>query len=114
MAQVYSVRLFTAPSVSGGPTTVYVAPAGFRTIVRTLTIVWGNVTLSDLDAWVQLGDLTKIVRKAFTGGGSNPDVIGGHVLWVGHMALNPGDELQVQTADGTVDFAGSGYQLSLP
>jgi hypothetical protein len=111
---VYSRRLFSVPSFSGGPFTAFTAPAGFTTVVKTITIVWGDVTLSDLDAWVQLLDLTKLTRITIHGGSSVPEVIGGALLWNGSMAMDEADELQIQTADGTCDFAASGYALSLP
>lgn len=114
MSSVYSRRLFSAPSSTGGPTTVFTAPAGFTTVVKCITIVWGDVAVSGLDAWVQLLDGTKLVRRTLTFPGSDPAYIGGSLLWYGHMAMDADDTLSVQTASGTADFAASGYALSLP
>jgi hypothetical protein len=111
---VYTKRLFVAPGFSGGPTTVFSSPAGVVTVVTCITIVWGDVTLSDLDAWVQLSDLTKILRQTLHGGSSVPTVIGGSMIWYGRFALTEAEELQVQTADGTADFSATGYELALP
>jgi hypothetical protein len=113
MGSVYTERFFRAPSVTGGPFTVFTCPAGIRAVVKTITIVWGDTALSGLDAWVQEDDLTKLARITLATG-LTPMTIGGSQLWYGTMALEPGDSLAVQTASGTADFHASGYLLTLP
>lgn len=115
MAQVYSAKLFEAPSFSGGPTTFYTVPAGYLAVVRCITIVHGNVIASGLDAWVQTDSLTKLVRSVVQiGTAPEPDWYGGTDLYAGWWALNAGEELQCQTAYGTVDIFCSGHLLTLP
>ena len=111
---VYSQRLFSAPGFSGAAVVQFTAPTGFRTVVKTLTAVWGDVTISGLDCWVQLADGAKIFRRTITATLSDPDEAGGSLLWYGGIALEAGETLATQTAEGTVDFIGSGYLLSLP
>lgn len=113
MAPVHSERLFSAPSVSGGPYTVYTAPAGYVVSVKCITIVWGDTAVSGLDAWVQLPDLTKLTRVTLATG-LTPETIGGRQLDYGQYGLNAGESLQVQTASGTCDFHASGFLLALP
>lgn len=114
MAAVYSAKLFTAPAFTGAATLQYIAPMNFRTVVKTISIAWGDVAVSGLDAWVQLQDLTKLCRRTITFPGSDPAYIGGSFVFYGTWVLNPLDELYTQTAAGTADFYCSGYQLTLP
>ncbi|MFZ0168862.1 MAG: hypothetical protein WAL64_05495 [Candidatus Dormiibacterota bacterium] len=114
MAAVYSSRLFRAPAVSGGPTTEFIAPETFRTVVKCISLVWGDVTGSGLDAWVQTQDLTKLVRDTWASTFSEVQNFGGCSVYWGEWVLDPLDELQVQTAAGTCDIWASGYLLSLP
>lgn len=114
MAALYSTRFLSLPSLSGGPSSPYTVPAGYRAVVRTMSIVWGDVTLSDLDAWVQTADLTKLCRITLHGGSSVPQVIGGCLISNGRWVLDEGDTLEGQTADGTVDIHVAGYLLSAP
>lgn len=93
---------------------VYTVPLGFRAVVKTLSIVWGDVAVSGLDAWVQLPDLTKLIRRTLTFPGSDPQYIGGSLVSFASWVLNEGDTLAVQTAAGTADFHGSGFLLALP
>lgn len=114
MAAVFSTKLFEAPAFSGGPVTQYICPMTFRTVVRTISIVFGNVTISGMDAWVQTQSLTKLCRAVYFTTLSNPTNNGGTMVFNGRWVLDPGDELQTQTVAGTVDFYASGYQLTLP
>lgn len=111
---VYSTRFASAPAVTGGPFVAYTVPAGYLAVVKDMSIVWGDVIASGVDAWFQTDDLTKLWRYtwAFTLG--TPTNFGGTAAWWGMKVLTAGEELQVQTAAGTVDFAASGYLLQLP
>jgi hypothetical protein len=111
---VYSTGFFRAASVSGGPSTEYVVPAGYVAVVKCISIVWGDLLISGLDAWVQTQDLAKLVRYTYQTPPAAPDNIGGCFVQEGVWTLNNGDELQVQTALGTCDFTASGYLLTLP
>lgn len=111
---VYTARLFTAPAFSGGPVVQYTAPAGFLTVVTCIAIVWGNALVSGLDAWVQLSDLTKLLRVTQSAGLQDSEIYGGSLVQEGRWAVLAGETLATQTADGTVDFYATGYQLSLP
>lgn len=115
MANVYTRRFFRAPGFSGGPTSLYVVPAGVQAVVKTITIVHGDVVGSGLDAWVQTLDLVKLARSTINITLSpQPNWYGGTDLYYGTWALDPGDELQAQTVAGTVDFYVSGFELDLP
>lgn len=115
MSQLYSRQFFEAPSFSGAATTFYVVPAGYLAVVRCITIVHGDVLGSGLDAWVQTDSLTKLVRSTINIGLSpQPNWYGGTDLYAGWWAVNAGEELQCQTAAGTVDIYCSGHLLTLP
>ena len=109
---LYSARLFTAPSFSGGPSEVFTTPDGLLAVVRTISIVYGDVTVSGLDAWVQYSDLTKLVRATFAEGLTA--TIGGVSLFNGHWGVPAGETLSIQTVAGTADFHASGYLLTAP
>lgn len=113
MANVHSRRLFSAPGFSGGPTAEFTCPAGVVCSVKCVAIVWGDVAVSGLDAWVMLDDLTKLTRVTLATGIS-PSVIGGRQLDYGMWVLNPAESLSCQTATGTCDFYCSGFLLDLP
>jgi len=114
MSAVYSTRFLTLPSFTGGPSAAFTVPAGFRCVVRTISIVWGNITLSDLDAWVQTADLTKLTRISINGGSSDPRVNGGADIVDARYVLDEGDTLAAQAAHGTVDVHVAGYLLATP
>jgi hypothetical protein len=115
VAAVYSRKLFTYPSASGGPFLAYTAPEFFVTVVRTISIVWGDVAVSGLDAWVQVADGTKLVRRTLQSvPDPDPMYVGGCAVYDGRWVLDAFDTLSVQTASGTADFAAGGYALSLP
>lgn len=114
MSRVYSTQLAAAPSFTGGPTTVYTVPSGIRAVVRTVSIVWGNLTLSGLDVWVQNDSLVKLCRRTVSVGFQDYLNQGGCDVFTGWWVLNESEELQFQTTSGTVDIYVSGHELALP
>ena len=114
MAAVYSKQFCSSAGVTGGPFTVYTCPPGRLAVVKSMTIVWGDVVASGADAWFQTDDLTKLTRYAWGFTLATPTNFGGDQHRWGSWVLNPGQELQIQTAAGTMDFAASGYELALP
>ncbi len=108
---IFSNRLFSAPAFSGGPTLQYAAPVGTTVVVHTISIVWGVVLITGLDAWVQLQDLTKLCRVTRIGL-PPPDPQGGTVVFPGRWVLAGGDTLSAQTGVGTCDIFCSGYVLT--
>lgn len=111
MSNVYSAKLFSAPSTSGGPSIAYIVPMSRVVVVRTITIVWGDIVGSGLDAWVQTADLCKLVRYTWAFTPSTPTNLGGTVTYDLHHVLTFPDHLAVQTAAGTCDIYCSGYEL---
>jgi hypothetical protein len=107
---VYSRRLFTAPSFSGGPTVLYTPPAGFVAVIKTISMVWGDISVSELDAWLQYDDLTKLVRHSEDAVGD----IDTCIVFDGSWVVEPGQTIAAQAASGTLDIHGSGYELTLP
>lgn len=92
----------------------FICPTSFRAVVRTISIAWGDVSVSGLDAWVHLNDLTKLARRTITFPGPDPAYIGGSFTFDGRWVLEPLESLFTQTAAGTCDFYVSGYLLMLP
>jgi hypothetical protein len=111
---VYSTQFVDLPAFSGGPFPAYAVPAGKLAVVKDMRIVFGEVTISGVDAWFQDNALTKLWRYAWFVSLGSPTNHGGTSAWWGMAVLNAGDVLQVQTAAGTVDFSASGYLLDLP
>lgn len=114
MASVYSKRLLQQPSASGGPHLAYTVPAGVRAFVRCISIVWGDVTVSGLDAWVQDNSGAKLVRRTIALGTVDYEDLGGCDVFYGAWLYDAGETLSVQCATGTADFLASGYELALP
>jgi len=114
LSSVYSERFIAAPGFSGGPTTQYVVPTGYRAVVKDFRITWGNIIASGLDAWFQDDGLTKFLRYSWAFTVSTPTNFGGTLQAWGAVVLEAGTELQVQTASGTADFSAAGYLLALP
>ena len=114
MAAVYSTQLTNAPSVTGGPLTTYVVPAGYRAVIKTMSIAWGDVAVSGLDAWFQVISGVKLCRRTITFPGPDPMYIGGSAVFYVTWPIDFGDSLAVQTASGTADFFAGGYLLALP
>lgn len=107
---VYSRRLFTAPAFTGGPTALYTPPAGFVAVIKTISFVWGDISVSELDAWLQYDDLTKLVRHSEDSLGSIDTCLVFEGVWV----VEPGQTVSAQTDEGTLDIHASGYELTLP
>lgn len=114
MASVYSQRFGSAAGFSGGPVTFYTVPLGHLVVVRTITIVFGNVTVSGVDAWVQLSSLEKLARATWFVTLSQPTNNGETRVYDLRTVVNESEQLQFQTVAGTVDFMVSGYLLTLP
>ena len=114
MAGVYSTRLIDAPSFTGGAEPVLVVAPDKLCVIKCITIVYGDIVASGLDAWLQFPSLTKLVRYTWgVGFGGNPN-IGGVQQWWGMWVVDPGETVEAQTATGTCDFHASGYLLELP
>ena len=107
---VYSQRLFTAPAFTGGPFVVFTTPGGFVAVVDTISFVWGDISISQLDAWIQYDDLTKLVRHSEDALGD----IDTCIIFTGRWVVPEGESLSAQTAAGTLDIHASGYLLTLP
>lgn len=114
MADVYSTQVVNAQSVNGGPFAEFPVPAGKLLVVKSLSIVWGDITVSGLDAWFQGESLAKLVRYTWGATLSSPTNLGGTAQWWGMWVFEPGDVISVQTATGTCDMHAGGYLLSLP
>lgn len=114
MADVFSRRLIQAPATTGGPHAAYLVPPGFVAVVKSITIVWGDVSASGLDAWVVDSSLAKLVRRTIAAIVQPYEEVGGCDVFQGWWVYTPGESLSVQTASGTCDFLASGYELSLP
>ena len=105
--------MFRAPALSGGPTTVFSCPSGFFAVVKCISIVWGDVAISGVDAWLQTQDLCKLARYTWASTLSDVTNFGGTFIGWGAWTLDAGEELQAQTAAGTVDMQASGYLLAI-
>lgn len=93
---------------------MFTAPTGYVCVLKNLSIVWGDITASGLDAWFQTGDLTKLARYTWAVSGGDITNYGGTAQWWGAWVLEPGETLAIQTASGTCDFTAAGYQLATP
>lgn len=114
MAQEVFSTNFGRTSHGGSPGTLYTVPAGKRAVVKCLTIVWGDITVSGLDAWFMDGGLVKFWRYTFNPAGDIDLILGGTDRFWGTVVLDEFDTLNIQTAAGTADFGASGYLLNLP
>jgi hypothetical protein len=114
VANVFSRSFCQQVGVSGGPFTVYTVPAGKLALIKNLVITWGDVSLSGLDAWYQTDTPCKLWRRTASLVPLDPQQAGGSDGQFGSWVLVAGQELQVQTAAGTVDFFSAGYELDLP
>jgi hypothetical protein len=111
----YSANIFRAASFTGSASRVYVVPPGLRCVIKCISIVYGIVTLSGVDAWLQTADLCKLVRYTWTTSMTGVAVNeGGCAVYWGMWVLEPGEELYAQTALGTVDIQANGYLLAVP
>lgn len=114
MTAVYSSRIIQESGFSGGPSVVYVCPPGVVTLVKCITIVWGDVTVSGLDAWAQDFSGAKLVRRTIAAGVQPYEELGGCDVFYGSWVYYPGESLLLQTATGTCDFTAAGFQLAEP
>jgi hypothetical protein len=114
VAAVFSLNFFRAASFTGGPVEQYTVPAGKLAVVKCITIVWGDVIASGVDAWVMTEDDCKLWRYTWAFTVSDPTNFGGTALGWGAWTLLEGESLYTQTVAGTVDFQASGYLLALP
>lgn len=115
MSAIFSERVFFAPSFSGGPTLQYTVPTGKLLLVKCITITWGIVTITGVDAWVQDDGLTKLARYTWFTGMFNVTVNqGGTQLFYGSWAMPEGSSLYTQTSSGTVDFTCTGFLFDVP
>ena len=110
MSAVYSTQLAFSKSVSGGPFTAYVVPPSYVAVITCITCGVGvNVTPGSGNIYAGPG-LCMIYVYA-----QNATALPVTDTQEGRWVLNPGDEVQVETSGGwTVDFAISGYLLTLP
>jgi hypothetical protein len=113
-APVYSTNFFRAASATAGPTDVYTVPGGNVAVVKCITIVYGDIIASGLDAWVQTEDYCKLARYTWAYTISTPFNYGGTALFYGTWVVLEGETLAVQTGAGTCDIQASGYLLTLP
>jgi hypothetical protein len=93
---------------------MYVVPPGLVAVVKMVSIVWGDVTVSGLDAWVQDGTLAKLVRRTIAALTQPYEALGGCDAFLGWWVYTPGESLSFQTSTGTCDIVVSGYELQLP
>jgi hypothetical protein len=114
LAPVFSRRLAEAAAFSGGPTSQYLVPPGLVAVVKMISIVWGDVTISGLDVWVLDSSLAKLVRRTISAGTEPYELGGGCDVFLGWWVYTPGESLSFQTATGTCDIIVSGYELTLP
>lgn len=114
MAPIYSTKFLEAASFSGAVSYRYTVPDGYVAVVKSITMVWGDVSVDGLDCWLQSDSLAKLVRVSIPTLSSDPLVNGGdHVRW-GSWVLEAGQQLGIATGYGTIDAWAGGYLLSLP
>jgi len=114
VAAVYSINFFRHPSQNAGPTAEYTCPSGHLAVVKCITIVYGDITASGLDAWVQTEDLCKLARYTWGFALSSTINLGGTALFYGSWAFLEGETLYSQCVSGTCDIQASGYLLTTP
>lgn len=114
MARIYSTRLAFAPSLTGGPHTVYTTPTGLLAVVKCMTVVWGDVRGSGLDAWAEDDAGCKLFRQTNNIGFQDDRDYGGSNLYYGTWVFPEATSLVFQTAAGTVDMTASGYVFDAP
>lgn len=114
MAPVYSTKFLEAAAFTGSVSYRYTVPAGYVAVVKSISIVWGDVSVSGLDAWLQTDSLAKLTRRSIGALSSDPEIIGGNLTVFGSWVLEAGQMLGVATGNGTVDAFAGGYLLTLP
>jgi len=111
---VSSHRFFDLPGVFGGTYDAYLVPAGYVAVVKNITIVYGDVTASGLDAGVLFPSGAYAVRTVWYASITSPmPNYGGTAAWWGSWVFNAGEWMRVHVLN-TVDFHASGYLLTLP
>lgn len=113
-AAPYSVNIFRYPGFSGGPTLVYTTPAGYRAVLKSITVVWGDLIASGMDFWLQTAEGCKLIRSTWFATPSDVANRGGTNLYWGSWVLEEGEPLSAQSVAGTVDVQANGYLLRLP
>lgn len=110
MTTVRTEQLVAQASFTGGPTTFFTAPAGYLTVVTDIRMSYGVNLLAGS------GDVRHQPSGAVIASFSDDNTDGlNTVQYTGRVALNPGDELQLETGGGyEVDFFITGYSLTLP
>lgn len=111
---MYSTQICLVPGFSGPASNVYTVPAGKLLVIKFMSVVWGDITASGLDAWFQSGNGTKLLRFTWAFGFSTPLNLGGQYTVYGTLPITSGDTVNIQTGAGTADFAAGGYLLTLP
>lgn len=116
MSAVYSTRLVDLPSVGPLPPTgtFLVGPAGFRAVIKNLTITWGNILTSGLDAGIRGPSGAYWARITYSILNLPISDLGGTQQWYGQWVLDEGETITWDVATGTVDMHASGYLLTLP
>lgn len=113
MAQnVYSVRLWSMNTASGGPTfTGPQVPAGFVWVVRDVRMVVANVPANNIAAAITLSSGGTLYIASSPAYGSVPGIL---YEWHGRAIVNTGENLVAHTSSPNWDMTVDGYQLSLP
>lgn len=109
----YSASFFRAPGFFGGPTRVYVVEPNFRAVIKCITVVWGDISGSGLDVWLQDAAGCKFVRQTWGTTGTDIINLGGTQLFFGSWVMETGEELFAQCPAGQCDLQASGYRLSM-
>ncbi|MGH9123012.1 MAG: hypothetical protein ACRDYC_13895 [Acidimicrobiales bacterium] len=110
MSAVYSQRLFRAPAFSGPPVVFFACPAGFRAVVKCISIVVGINALG-VEAWVEDDEGGRLTVLEQSGGAPNLPTA---LVEFGTWTFEPGETLSPGTVTITADFHVSGYLLTLP
>jgi len=107
---VYSAQLVLRSSLSGGPTVVFTAPAGFVTVFRTIAATAGNNLPTAYWALSEVATGARLADAEHSDGTSDfeTDVLNGH--WT----FNAAEEVAFETGGSTWDLMISGYLLTLP
>ena len=102
MSLPYSHR-FLAAQYPAGSMTVYTVPAGYRAVVRDITVSVTGSGLSTFQLWVPGSPILQLVSLAANAFNH----------WDGHQVLEAGETLQLITSGGPVLISVSGYLLTM-
>jgi hypothetical protein len=111
LANVYSTLLASVASVGTSVTVLYTCPAGFRAVVRDITI-FSNTTANAPNDFFAFQDLAN--HTAFWTVSSTYFQTGVQYHWDGHQVFNVGDGVRVNLQGTAFAIRMSGYQLTLP